>query len=107
MKALKIWIVYIFLSYSEGSAQSVKEAMAIGLPVICSKTSGAPIINSENGLICNIDKKSCYDAASYLLNNVKQRSKIGSAARLEIQSNHSNERFISVFQDILKRKGLH
>ena len=43
--------MYIFPSYCEGSAQSVKEAMAAGMPVITTKESGAPVIDGQNGII--------------------------------------------------------
>jgi len=97
--------IYIFLSYSEGSAQSVKEAMAIGMPVICSKSTGAPVVHNKNGLICDIDKKSCYKATSCLIDNIGKRIEIGRSARLEIETNHSNLRFVSVFTKMLKYKG--
>ena len=58
--------IYTFLSHSEGSAQSVKEAMAIGLPVICTEASGAPIQNNVNGIICKNDLKSSGYPAGYL-----------------------------------------
>ena len=96
--------IYVFLSYSEGSAQSVKEAMSIGLPVICSKDSGAPIVHNKNGIICDVDIKACCEAVSYLINNSHDRSRIGIAARNEIKNNHSNHNFIQSFENMLSLK---
>jgi len=51
LQYLKFSDIYIFPSYCEGSAQSLNEAMAAGLPVIATIQSGAPIIHELNGLI--------------------------------------------------------
>ncbi len=96
--------IYVFLSYSEGSAQSVKEAMSIGLPVICSKDSGAPIFHNKNGIICDVNTKACCDAVSYLINSSYDRSRIGVSARNEIENNHNNHNFIQSFENMLNPK---
>lgn len=96
--------IYVFLSYSEGSAQSVKEAMAVGLPVICSKDSGAPIIHNENGIICDVDVKACSEAISNLIESSNDRSRLGIAASEEIQNNHNNRSFLKVFENIMSCK---
>lgn len=102
--SLKEKDIYIFLSYSEGSAQSVKEAMAIGLPVICSKSSGSPIINNKNGLITEIDKKSCIKAVLDLVHNENKRINLGKSARREIKNNHNETQFVNTFMFNLKKK---
>ncbi|MBD1152600.1 glycosyltransferase family 4 protein [Pelagibacterales bacterium SAG-MED22] len=93
--------IYVFLSYSEGSAQSVKEAMAAGLPVICSKDSGAPIIHKKNGLICDVNTEACCNAISSLINSLNDRSKLGISAREEIKNNHNEKNFINTFEKII------
>jgi len=96
--------IYVFLSYSEGSAQSVKEAMAVGLPVICSKDSGAPIIHNKNGIICDVDAKACSEAISNLIKSGDDRVRLGVSASEEIKNNHNNKSFIKVFEKIMSHK---
>lgn len=82
--------IYIFPSYSEGAAQSLKEAMAIGLPVIATRQSGAPIKHKENGYII-IDDSSIElaNAIIFLSKNTELRSKLGKAASVTISSQHT------------------
>ena len=103
-ECLKEMDVYTFLSHSEGSAQSVKEAMAIGLPVICTESTGAPIQNNVNGIICKADLNSCCDSLIFLLENEKQRLRLGSSARLEISDNHNNLKFTSILQKLINKQ---
>lgn len=45
---------YVFPTFAEGCARSVMEAMAIGLPVITTINSGAPIVNGESGFLVSV-----------------------------------------------------
>ena len=92
-RRLKEMDIYTFLSHSEGSAQSVKEAMAIGLPVVCTEATGAPIQNNVNGIICKNDLKSCCSSIIFLLENENQRFNLGSSARSEILHYHNNFKY--------------
>ena len=103
-RRLKEIDIYTFLSHSEGSAQSVKEAMAIGLPVICTESSGAPIQNNVNGIICKNDLKSCCSSIIFLLENENQRLRLGSSARSEIIHYHNNSKFTSILQTLINKQ---
>ena len=103
-RRLKEMDIYTFLSYSEGSAQSVKEAMAIGLPVICTEATGAPIQNNVNGIICKNDLKSCCSSIIFLLENENQRLRLGSSARSEILHYHNNSKFTSILQTLINKQ---
>ena len=103
-RRLKEMDIYTFLSHSEGSAQSVKEAMAIGLPVICTESSGAPIQNNVNGIICKNDLKSCCSSIIFLLENENQRLRLGSSARSEILHYHNNSKFTSILQTLINKQ---
>ena len=86
--------LYIFPSYSEGSAQSVKEAMAAGMPVITTKESGAPIVSGENGLIIrNNSPSDLCRAIIKLTDDEKYRAYIGDNACNTIKSDHTWEKY--------------
>ena len=103
-RRLKEMDIYTFLSHSEGSAQSVKEAMAIGLPVVCTEATGAPIQNNVNGIICKNDFKSCCSSIIFLLENENQRLRLGSSARSEIIHYHNNSKFTSILQTLINKQ---
>ena len=103
-RRLKEMDIYTFLSHSEGSAQSVKEAMAIGLPVVCTEATGAPIQNNVNGIICKNDLKSCCSSIIFLLENENQRLRLGSSARSEILHYHNNSKFTSILQTLINKQ---
>ncbi len=101
--------IYIFPSYSEGAAQSVKEAMAVGLPVITTYQSGAPIINNINGvLIPDNSSKELFDSILSLSNNFEKRKLIGTNASQTISSNHNWSTYaknvIKVYNKLLEVK---
>jgi glycosyltransferase involved in cell wall biosynthesis len=80
---------YIFPTYAEGAAQSVKEAMAAGLPVITTFNSGAPIAHGNNGWIVPVhDSNALVDAVQTLSINTSLRKKIGLAACETIKNDH-------------------
>ena len=103
-RRLKEIDIYTFLSYSDGSAQSVKEAMASGLPVICTERTNAPIQNNVNGIICKNDFKSCCSSIIFLLENENQRLRLGSSARSEIIHYHNNSKFTSILQTLINKQ---
>lgn len=82
--------MYIFPSYCEGSAQSVKEAMAAGMPVITTKESGAPVIDGQNGIIIKNDSATDLSLAIInLANDQNHRSQIGVNAAKTIKDEHT------------------
>lgn len=86
--------IYIFPSYVEGAAQSLKEAMAAGLPVIATRQSGAPIKHKENGMLIKDNSfTELYDKIIDLSENLALRKKIGENAILTIREEHTWERY--------------
>lgn len=82
--------IYIFPSYVEGAAQSVKEAMAAGLPVITTRNSGAPITHLENGYLIPDDNAEALAAAVITLNSDKElRKHMGQNASVNIRNEHT------------------
>lgn len=99
--------IYIFPSYTEGCAQSVKEAMAIGLPIITTIQSGAPIVHGEDGwIIGDDDSTALAEAIEALAGDYELRKKIGNAAYQKIQADHSWEKYasrvVTVYQELVK-----
>lgn len=86
--------IYIFPSYSEGAAQSLKEAMAAGLPVIATYQSGAPIEHMKNGIIIKDHCVSSLMKAIMLLNeNSNLRGYLGRNATKTISSEHTWDKY--------------
>ncbi len=84
--------IYIFPSYCEGAAQSLKEAMAVGLPVVATFQSGAPIIHGENGWIIPDHSSQALVEVIVLLNkDEKLRQKLGINAAKTIKDEHTWE----------------
>ena len=87
---LKISDAYIFPTYAEGAAQSVKEAMAAGLPVITTLNSGAPIHHSVNGWIVPVhDVTAMMNAVIAISHDETLRHDMGVAATKTIQAEHT------------------
>ncbi|WP_152286931.1 glycosyltransferase family 4 protein [Flavicella marina] len=98
--------IYVFPSYCEGAAQSLKEAMSAGLPVIATNESGAPIKNGENGIIVKDNcVKSIYDAVISLSHDESFRREIGKNAAETIKKGHSwdnyGESVVSLYRKYL------
>lgn len=86
--------VYVFPSYCEGAAQSLKEAMAIGLPVIATEQSGAPLVNRQNGLIIEDNSAiAISDAILDLINDAVLREELGRNASKTISNGHTWEEY--------------
>lgn len=74
---LKISDVFCFPSYREGLSVALMEAMAVGLPVICSKIRGNVdlIDNGKGGLLfLSNDKDECALCIEKLMTNEKKRN---------------------------------
>lgn len=98
--------IYIFPTYAEGAAQSVKEAMSVGLPVITTRQSGSPIINGENGILIEDDSvEALTEAIIYLGHNIALQEKLGRNAAQTIRENHTWEKFafrtMEVYRELL------
>ena len=92
--------MYVFPSYCEGAAQSLKEAMAAGLPVIATEQSGAPIVDNENGIIIPDDSvMPIVKSIELLSKNMELRKKLGKNASQTIQNNHTWKNYATRLAD--------
>jgi len=93
--------VYIFPTYVEGAAQSVKEAMSTGLSIITTRQSGAPIIHGENGLLIeDHNALALYSAIKLLIQDDNLLEAIGRNATKTIRNGHSWNRYAEVVRDV-------
>ena len=64
--------ILIHPSFIEGSAKCIYEAMASGLPIICTEQSGSLVQNKKNGYVINAgDSKSLKNAIKFFIDNKK------------------------------------
>lgn len=91
LKAHLSWAdLYVFPSLAEGCASSGMEALAAGVPVICTTESGLPIVHGEDGYIVpRGDPTGIANAIKVLLSDNAFRSNIGKAASIKIKENYS------------------
>lgn len=86
--------LYVFLSASEGAASSVLEAKSIGLPVICTESSGADIINGFDGAIIESSSRELKFCIKDLIFNENKRKYIGVNARIKTNNLNSIDNYI-------------
>lgn len=99
--------LYIFPTYVEGAAQTVKEAMAVGLPVITTLQSGAPITHAKNGwLIADNDPEDLLKSILTLKDDESKREFLGRNAAIVIEESHTWERYALelslLYEELLK-----
>jgi len=95
--------VYIFPTYVEGAAQSVKEAMAAGLPVITTVNSGAPVQHRQNGyLIKDDDATDLANAIITLSKDEALRSSMGKAGAATIRKSHTWTNYAKEVKELYK-----
>ena len=74
--------ILIHPSFIEGSAKCIYEAMAAGLPIICTKQSGSVVENKQNGYIINAgDNQKLQEKIEKLISNKKLVEKMGVISR--------------------------
>lgn len=74
--------IFVLPTLSEGSANVVREAMAIGLPVVTTSNSGGRIVDGQNGLLVPARNAAALAAAiQRLIDDEGLRHELGSAAQ--------------------------
>ena len=86
VKVMKQQHVYLFPSYSEGCARSAMEAMSMGLCVVCTRESGVPINDGEDGFIIKKrNSDSIVKAILWLIDHPEEISKAGFRAAQKLK----------------------
>lgn len=106
---MKISDIFFFPSYQEGLSVALMEAMAIGMPVICSHIRGNKdlIIDDKGGFTIPPDDVNGFaKALKLLLNNPSMRESFGGFNLNEVQKytkEKVKEKMVGIYSDILKQ----
>lgn len=97
--------IYTNCSITETFPVSVLEAMATGLPVVCTPTVGAKeiVVNGVTGLLGD-DAKSLASHFARLIRNAEQRDEMGRAARARVEEFYSVDVFVRNFLSVVQKK---
>jgi glycosyltransferase involved in cell wall biosynthesis len=93
--ALRSASLLVLPSRYEGLPVGVIEAMAYGLPVVCTRVGGIPEVvedRVEGLLVPPGDVTALAESMATLLNNEKLRKRMGNAARMRAQAAHDAQR---------------
>ena len=97
--------VFVSPSLEEGSALTVYEAMACGLPIIATKNTGCVAANKKDGFIIPIrDVKSLKEKIKYFYDNPNEIKRMGKNARKRVEQfswDNYGERLKSKYLEIL------
>jgi glycosyltransferase involved in cell wall biosynthesis len=86
--------IYIFPTFAEGSARSVMEALAAGMPVITTENCGVPIVHEFSGLLIPTNSpKILADTIIKLINNKELRIKYGTNAAKLISKSYTWKKY--------------
>jgi glycosyltransferase involved in cell wall biosynthesis len=93
--------VFLLPSICEGSATAIYEALAAGLPVICTENAGSVVRDGIDGFIVPIrDSRAIADALLRLAKNPALRARMSSQAK-ERASEFTVERYGQRLMDVL------
>jgi len=102
---------YVLSSNEEGFGLALVEAMACGLPVISTRCGGPEqtVVHGENGFLVPIrDANSMAEALLSLLQNQRERERMGASARLWVESRFSYQcaavPYLSQYEEIFNRR---
>ncbi len=89
----KLFDVLIHPSFIEGSAKCIYEAMASGLPIICTKESGSIVENKRNGFVIKAgNSENLINSIEYFLKNKEEVIRMGNES-IKIVKDYSWERY--------------
>jgi glycosyltransferase involved in cell wall biosynthesis len=97
--------VFVMPSFTEGTPNSIIEAMANGKPIIASEVGGIPdMIDSESGILVPAgDASALAEAIVFLSQNPRRRLRMGQAARDRYQKLFSPEAVIPLMTETYGR----
>ena len=99
----KIMDMFLLTSFSEGTAMTLLEAMASGLPCIATNVGGNPEIvkDSETGILVPVnDEKLLADTICALISNRSLSKKLGEAGRKRYEEKFTVEKMVAAYQQM-------
>lgn len=94
----------------EGIPNALKEAMAVGIPVVSTYHAGIAelVENGKTGFLVRCgDSRELAQKIEYLLDNPQERARMGVLARKKVEdeyeTNTLNDRLIAIFYELLKK----
>ena len=99
--------MYVFPSAAEGCAKSAMEAMAAGVPVICTAETGTPVeVGGGQRIVPRGDSQALADAIAELGRDMAMREHMGRVGSQYVRTHLSwkdyGERLAKVYTDLLK-----
>ncbi|GAF79083.1 unnamed protein product, partial [marine sediment metagenome] len=97
----KIMDIFLLTSFSEGTAMTLLEAMASGLPCIVTDVGGNPeiVIKGETGFVIpSNDEKALAEKICTLLSNTKLKKEMGKAGRRRFEENFTVEKMVKAYE---------
>jgi len=108
---LKAADVFVFPSFYEGFGLSILEAMAVGLPMVCSRVGVAADLESAAGIrmvVAPRSGKEFLDSLELLLRDTQLRLEVGAKARAAVQGLYSMttvaEHHAAVFSELARER---
>ncbi len=101
----KIMDIFLLTSFSEGTAMTLLEAMASGLPCIATNAGGNPEIvrDRETGFIIPSDNETLLaEKISYLFHEKSMMKNMGQAGRTRFEENFTAKKMAQAYQEIYK-----
>lgn len=95
--------LYALPSLAEGSPNALLEAMACGLPAVASAVGGVPEIVDDGAsglLVPPADPEALTAALARLAGDPALRSRLGTAARRRVESEHSLEKMVGRYEQL-------
>lgn len=105
-KLMKTADVFLNTSFHEGMSGAILEAMAEGIPVLASSTTGnqSLVKDSINGLLFPVNEcQALTGAALILISDPSLRKKMGKAGRDLVVYNHSQEKELNSYEDVYRK----
>ena len=86
--------------YEDGYNLAMLEAMATGMPVVCTGNDTSPIVNGENGFISD-DIQYLREKIRFLFENRDEAKRIGQNGRKTVKENFSLEKFVEKWETVI------
>jgi glycosyltransferase involved in cell wall biosynthesis len=98
---LSLMDIFLLPSFTEGTSMTLLEAMSLGIPTVATQVGGTPEIveDKETGFLVESDNLEAFiHAIKNLLDQPKERRKMGNTAKEQFEEKLSVEQMVSQYQ---------